>query len=52
MASRAVARPQVHVHKFRRAPRHGLEGVAPVREVDLFGMRVLGDVLGVKKPVI
>ncbi len=48
----AVARAQVHVHKFGRAPRHRLEGVAPVREVDLFGVRVLGDVLAVKQSVI
>ena len=48
----AVARAQVHVHKFRRAPRHRLEGVAAVREVDLFGMRILGDVLRVEEPMI
>ena len=43
-----MTRAQVHVDELRRAPRHRLEGVAPVREVDLFGMRVLGDVLGMK----
>lgn len=47
-----MARPQMNIHKFRRAPRHGLEGVAPVREINLLGVRVLGNVLRVKQPVI
>ena len=48
----AVARPQMDIHKFRRAPRHGLEGVAPVRKINLFRVRVLRDMLRVKKPVV
>ena len=47
-----MTRAQVHVDELRRAPRHRLEGVAPVREVDLLRVRVLGDMLGVEKPMI
>ena len=48
----AVASPQVHVHKLRGPPRHRLEGVAPVRKINLLGVRVLRDMLAVKQPMI
>ena len=48
----AVARPQMDVDELRGPPRHRLEGVAAIREVDLFRMRILRDVLRVKEPVI
>ena len=47
-----MTRPQVHVDELRRAPRHGLEGVAAVREVDLLCVAVFRNVLRVEKPMI
>ena len=44
----AVAGPQMDVDELRRAPRHGLEGIAPVRKINLLRVRVLRDMLRVE----